>query len=1154
MALQFILGSSGAGKSYYLYQKMIEESMKQEKTNYLVIVPEQFTMQTQKDFVSMHPNKGIMNIDILSFMRLAYLVFDEVGGDDRQILEDTGKSMIVRKVLEEKKDELCLFQANRKKPGFVDEMKSMLSEIFQYSIKEEQLNEMIEVAKEKPLLQKKLKDVLTIYRGFRDYLSENYITAEEILDVLYEEIEKSELIRNSVICFDGFTGFTPSQYKLLVRLMKLCPKIYITVTIDKREDISKLDEEFKLFHLSKKTILKLYQLALEEGIDVMDPYYAGDVNGTVPYRFLNSKPLQALERNLFRYPFRPLEGEQEDISVHLLKNARDEVAFTIREIVRLVREEGYRYRDIAVVTGDITGYGRIIEKEYEKAGLPCFIDHKKDILSNPLVELLRSLLDILRKDFDYESMFRYLRCGLVDIKLDEVDQLENYVLALGIRGFKKWNQTWTRVYGKEDSINLDILNEYRQKAILGLTKLKEMLPGKSHSVKEFTSALYEFLVNECIFQKLDTYRIQFEQEGMLSLAKEYDQIYRLVMELFDHLVELLGKEQVEVKEYEELLDTGFLEIKVGLIPPGVDQIVVGDIERTRLKDIKALFFIGVNDTIVPKSGGDGGILSDIEREMLIEHNMEMAPTKRQGIYTEQFYLYLNMTKPQNRLYITYSKVSLEGKTLRASYLIAKIGQLFPDLRIVDEESMDEDLEHILGADKGVSYLLSGLRDYSQENMPAIWRELFSWYASREEMKHSIPNWIDGAFYSNEQSGLSKAVSHVLYGKELTGSVTRLEQYAACAFAHFAAYGLKLSERKEYQLKGPDMGNIFHNTLELFSRKLRERKLRWQDITNEQREHLVTQCVKEITEEFGNTILHSSKRNEYMIKRVERIVKRTTWALSEHMKQGKFEAEGYELQFSFLDHIDAARFQLSEEESLRLMGRIDRLDTCHKDDSVYVKVIDYKSGNTSFDVLNVYYGLQLQLIVYLGAALELEKNNYPDKKVIPAGIFYYNIDDPMIDKLEGENIEESILKELKMNGLVNSSYEVIKSLDQDFALASDGLAASVKSKVIPVETGKDGSIGKRSNVISEKVFGNLTKYVNEKLTEYGREILDGNTGVNPYKLGNRTACDYCSYGGVCGFDKRLPGNSYRSLRKMEKDIVWRGISGEGTVDDGSAEGN
>lgn len=339
MALQLYLGSSGSGKSYRLYRRMIENSIEDRNTEYLVIVPEQFTMQTQKDIVAMHPDHGVMNLDILSFMRLAYRVFDETGGNDRPVLEDTGKSMLVRKVVQFKKDELTSFGAQIRRTGFISEIKSLLSEIFQYSIGEEELHRLIDAFGHKPMLKGKLQDMLTVYRGFKELIRERYITAEEILDVLYDALDDCRFIKNSVICFDGFTGFTPSQYRLLSKLMKMARNVYVTVTIDGREDISRQDEEFRLFHLSKKTILKLYHIADENHVDIMEPDRA---DGQIPYRFKDSPAMAALEHNLFRYPQTSCPGDIEDIQIYASENIPSEINYTIRMISKLVRTKGYQ--------------------------------------------------------------------------------------------------------------------------------------------------------------------------------------------------------------------------------------------------------------------------------------------------------------------------------------------------------------------------------------------------------------------------------------------------------------------------------------------------------------------------------------------------------------------------------------------------------------------------------------------------------------------------------------------------------------------------------------------------------------------------------------------------------------------------------------------
>lgn len=1141
MSLQLILGSSGSGKSYQLYKEIISKSRRYPDSNYLIIVPEQFTLQTQKDIVSMHPDHGTMNIDILSFMRLAYRVFDEVGGNDKPVLEDTGKSMVLRKVVARKKKDLILFNHEVQKQGFIGELKSLLSEVYQYSINEDKLEQMKELSKNRPMLNSKLHDLLVIYKGFKEYLNENYITSEEILDVLCGVIVNSELVKKSIICLDGFTGFTPAQYQLLSILMKNAKKVIITVTIDKRENPFQLGEEYKLFYLSKKTIHRLMSIAEEEGITVAQPLYAEDLSTKEQCRYRNSPALAALEQNLFRYSNYKYHGVQDTIQIHAARDAKQEIGFVVREIKRLVREEHYRYQDIAVVTGDIAGYGRLIAWEFEKAAIPCFIDYKRDVLSNPFIELLRSAMDIVKKDFDYESIFRYLRCGLTKEEKQDVDILENYVIALGIKGHKKWLTEWTRTYRGQKEGELNTINEIRKRIGEDLIPLYEVLSNRNKTVKDYTTALYEFALQLNAATKLEELSSVFEEQKMLSKAKEYQQIYGIVLELFDKLVELLGDEIIPLREYIDILDAGFQEAKVGLIPPGLDQVVAGDIERTRLKDIKALFFTGVNDTIIPRKNASGGILSDVDRQMLSEHEIEMAPTKRQAAYTEQFYLYLNMTKPQEKLYITYSKLSEDGKSLRPSYIVESIHKLFPDLTIEDEDTNKLDLEHILGRNEGIDFLIDGLRRYPYEEVNNTWRELFRYYHGKKESKNVLHKLIQAAFYVNQEQGLSKHIAKDLYGSKLMGSVTRFEKYAACAFAHFITYGLELQERQEYRLAVPDIGNLFHKAIEIFSRRLSSSKYNWHTIPDELREEWASDCVKEAADNYGNLILSSTKRYEYIVKRVERITKRTLWALCEQIKMGDFEPAAFELSFSDQNRLNSLRIDLNEEESIHFQGRIDRLDLYEEGDKLMVKIIDYKSGHTVFDLPSVYYGLQEQLILYMKTAMELMSREYPGKEIIPAGILYYNIDDPFVEK--SNQVNESILRELKLNGIVNHSEEVIKHLDKTFQIDGDGMRASVKSDVIPVETNKEGALTKRSSVAQQAHLTAMEQYVRDLIKEYGNKILNGYTDIKPYQMGKTSACDYCLYNSICGFDTRLEGFRYRNLKTLSKDEVWKKILNE-----------
>ncbi len=1144
MSLQLFLGSAGSGKSYQLYREIIEQSKRNPDTNYLVIVPEQFTLQTQKDIVALHPEHGVMNVDILSFLRFAYRIFDEIGRNETPVLEDTGKSMVLRKVVAEKRKELALFGTNVKKPGFIGELKSLLSELYQYNIGPEDFSRMQEIAGGKPVLQAKLKDLFTIYEGFQSFMKDRYITAEEILVVLRDAMDHSEWIKDTVICLDGFTGFTPCQYQILLKMMRYAKKLMITVTIDPSEDITETGEEHQLFSLSKKTIHKLYRLAEEAGTAIEEPKYAHVSNAVeIPYRFIHSPALASLEHNLFRYPFRPYKDRQEDIRLYAARDVYSEIGFVAREIKRLVREEGFRYQDIAVVSGNVEEYGRIAKRSFALAGIPCFVDYKKDIIGNPFVELLRSAVTIVSEDYSYEAVFRYLRTGLTELAEEEIDLLENYVLATGIRGNKRWKEPFARRHKSREGIDLDRMNQIREKVLKDLAPFYEILKDKEKTLKDYTAALYELGVRLNLEQKLSDYSKWFAEHNEPLIAKEFEQVYRIVMDLYDQMVLLLGTEHCSLREFSEILDTGFVEVKVGLIPPGVDEVVVGDTQRTRLKAIKALFFIGVNEGIIPGALSSGGILSDMERELLIDHEIELAPTKRQQAFTEQFYIYLNMTKPREKLYITYHKLNEEGKSLNPSFLIGKLKQLFPSLRIAEDDTQ-EDLEHIL-KDDGIGYLTQGLREYHQKETSDLWKELYLYYRIHQEKEPVLNKLIQGAFYINKENGISGEAARLLYGRELKGSVTRLEKYAGCAFAHFLSFGLSLEERQEYKLAVPDIGNIFHNAIDYFSKRLDGGEFNWHTIPDEIREAWAVESVRRAVEEYENSFLRSTKRNEYLITRMERITIRTLWALCNQIKQGAFEPAGYEMPFY---HIP--------DSVLTLQGRIDRLDLYEEENKVYVRVVDYKSGHTTFDIGSIYYGLQQQLSVYLSAAMDYLVKRYPGRELIPAGIFYYHIDDPIVAK--SEQAEEEIYKSLRMNGLVNEAPEVLSGMDHKLAGPDGALRASAKSEIIPVETNKDGALTKRSSAANEKQMKELVEYVNHKLVEDSKQILSGDTRLNPYRMEQRTACDYCEYRSACGFDVRLPGHGYRNLAKKSaeemKEEIFGGKDDSYGLDESAAKGN
>lgn len=1130
MALQLILGNSGAGKSHYIFDKIIKESEQYPQKQFLVIVPEQFTMQTQKDLVMMHPRHAIMNIDVLSFERLAHRVFDEVGGEHRKILEDTGKNLILRRLAEEKKDELTLLGGNLKKLGYISEVKSLISEFTQYHITTEQLSEMIGQNQGNPQLYYKLKDMKVIFESFQEYLEGTYLTAEELLGALEKSVEQSASVRGSVIVLDGYTGFTPVQMNLLKKLLALAEDIYVTLTMDGEEEPFLKDAEYQLFYLTKKTAAGLAKAASEMQVKMNPPVVlktAGEC------RFQNAPALQFLEAHIFRHGKVFWGDKTEEVKLYAARTPRAEAERIGREIQRLVRDEKLRYRDMAVVTGDLDLYGNLMEQVFSRLGIPGFIDRKKDVLKNPFVEFLRALLSVIQEDFTYEDMFRLLRSGMTAVSMEETDALENYVIARGIRGFSGWNREWKRPLKGMDEDGLWELNKIRSKAMDGLVILRKSLKNKKSNVQEMTRTIYDYLTGMEIQKQLKVYEEQFDADGDYPSAREYAQIYGMVMELFDKLVMLLGDCRMGLSEYAELLDAGLSEMKVGLIPAGTDQVVVGDMERSRLKDVKVLFFAGVNEGSVPKDKRRGGILSEMDRELLEEQQVELAPTSRQETYIQKFYIYLNLTKPSRRLYLSWSLSDADGNALRASWLIAQVQQLFPNVPVLTEagQPLKERLVTPSGSMKELTEALEAVRNRKEK----LWQlTLVQWYGAQKEWQKKLERLMDAACFVNRENSIGKAVARTLYGTLLEGSVTRLEQFAACAYAHFLQYGLQLQERETYGLEAVDMGNVFHSALKYFSDAVEESSYDWFHVPDEKRDQWMEDALDRAMEDYADRVLSDRAQDQYVLERVRRIGKRTAWAILKQLQKGSFFPEETEVSFRNLEQLSSVTMILSEDERMRLQGRIDRIDVCRENGRAYVRVIDYKSGSTRFDLTSIYYGLQLQLVVYLNAAMEME-NRKQDGEVHPAGMFYYHIEDPMLDYEESEDPQQRILKELAWNGLVNGDREIVALMDKEMTAGSD---------ILPVRLKKDGGYTASSSVADEEQFKKISRHVHRKLSEYGERILKGDIGLHPYELGDEDACQFCKYHSVCGFDRKVEGCEKRRLRPLEKEEIWKRLEEEG----------
>ena len=1128
MSIRFILGGSGAGKSYTFCKRIIEDARKHPEKQYLVIVPEQFTLQTQLDFVRMHPDHGIFNIDILSFERLAYRVFAETGSDVLTVLRDTGKDLLLRRAAEEISDELTVFGRNFKKPGYVGEMKSLLSEFAQYRIDEEMIESIMALCRNRDLLREKLLDIRKLMARFYELLGKDFITGEQLLERLSRLLPKSRIAENAVIGFDGFTGFTPIQTEVVEILLKQAQTVYLTLDTDEEDPL--LCDEQSLFFLQDICMRDVTQLASKNHVLIEDP-----IREVRPYpRFQKEGALSHLEENLFRRTGNIYSEEPSEISIHEKKNPEEEVRFAAEEITRLIRN-GARYRDIAVITAGAGDYNSYIPMLFDQGKIPYFIDVKHDILQNAFIEYIRSAISLAEERYSYESVMRYLKCGMSGWDEQDVFLLENYILALGIRGFKQWNESWVRRPERMSDEDFMHVRTLREKFLDEVGPFVDAIRKRGRSVESVTRELYRLLTEQGMQERLQEKEKQCEEMGLLSLAKEFGQIYKVVMDLFDQFVLLLGAEQVTVTEYRELLEAGLSEARVGIVPPGRDQVTVGDLERTRLAQVKYVFFLGLNDAYLPGAPSRGGILTDSERRFLASCDVKLAPDAAEKIGIQRFYLYFALTRPSKHIYLTYCNADMDGKPMRPSCYLRDITGLFSNLFVTRDEK-DAAIDPLLSEENALRYLADGLmKDPLADSM---WTKLYGYFSKKPEREELLENMLLSR-YGGTQKKLDQKSTDDLYGHELRVSASSLELYAACPYAFFSRYGLKLFERQVYEFRAVDEGTILHDALHRFVSRLMESHISWRSLTDADEERLCKEVMHEAAVDYGSSVLASTARLRYTRKRLERLFQRTIWALGRQFRAGDFEIEGTELSFG-KGKRDRILLPAGKLGTISLSGKIDRLDIAREEQVSYLKILDYKTGSKNSNQLaRIWYGLDQQLLLYLGLAEKKEKERDASRIVLPAGMFYYRVKDPFLSRKDVKNdLQEEILSALRPDGFFNGTDQVLAHFDTDFA-SSD----MKRSMVIRAEKKKDGTLSGTSASLTAEEFKILQERLFGQIQNFGKEILSGRMETSPCRLGTMSPCVYCTYRTICGFSVKKPGCRERVLDALKDEDIMKKLHGE-----------
>lgn len=1090
--LNVIYGRSGTGKSEFLY-KSIDQKMK-EGNPIFMIVPEQSNLTSEKKFFEVTRGKALFHVEVLTLSRMAYRVSLELGRENAH-LSKVGKSMLIYDLLNQYKKELNFLGKSEKNIHLVDQM---FTEFKKHNISTEMLKN---VSLEEKYTTLKVKDILLLYEKYEERLAHTWLDENDQLTKLGKQIKHSKMFENASIYVDEFYGFTPQEFVIFEELLKKCNEMFVTVTLDKIEKNSK--KESDIFYFNRKYAKKILEIG-ERQKSKMELIYLDQT-----HRFRNLE-LSTLEKNLQETGGK-FEKKTEQIALFLANNPYSEVENVAKNIHNLVKNCGYKYRQIGIITNDIENYAEDVKAIFGKYEIPIFIDEKKDLNQNILIKYLLSLLDIFTNYWSYEAVFQYLKIGLLDFSYEDICVLENYCRKWGIRG-AKW---YTRAFDYEPmNEKQEKLEKMRQQIVQPLLAFKQSFM-ENKTVLELTQTIYEFLIENHVIENLDA---KIKKYHKIEVSNEYNTSYKILIGILQEMVSLFGEQKITFEKYKELLMAGIQASELGKIPATQDQVILGDIDRTRSHKIKVLFVLGMNDGMFPRNNTQEGFLNDNDRNILAENGIELAKTSLENIYESQFNIYRTLTIPEEKLFLSYCSSDKSGKAIRPSIILKKLKRIFPNL------TQDSDIiskSYTITNEKATfEETLQMYQEYlAGAEIEEKWKELLIYFYHQK--KEEFSKAISGMYYTNQAEEMSVQNIQRMYGTNLKTTISRLENYRKCPFSFHMKYGLKLKENDNFQMTTMDTGSFMHEVIDAFFGYIDEKEFDLKTISEEEMKQIVHHLLDEILQTSRYYIFSSSAKYRRMTRRLKEVVLQSMKYILYSLKYSDFEPIGHEVEFGEKSQYQPIKLTLDSGEDIEIVGKIDRVDVGKLNDKEYIRIIDYKSQVKRLDLNQVVTGLQIQLITYLDAITKQE--NFE-----PAGVLYMGLVDHIVKakkNLSAEEIEKEIRKSFKMQGLILADVQVVKMMD---CKLEQGY-----SDLIPVYLGKEGISNRLSSVAVKEEFEALQKTVKKTIQRISSEILKGKIEIKPYRYQKKTGCDYCEYKSICRFNPNMKGNEYDVIKQRSQ---------------------
>lgn len=1146
MSLKFIYGRGGSGKTKEVYEEIRRRRLQAPDRNMILLVPDQYTFRAEQKVLKELGKENVFHVTVFSFSTMVRKILQSVGGATHDLISDLGKSMLMTKTLVEVEEDLKLFRNVARKPGFVEMAKNLADDIKRNNLDIEELKKTVEESNDPELIQK-FGDILLFFETYEKEVHKNHVDSMDEMTFAGERMEKADFLKNSEIFIDEFSDFSVLQLNFIEHLMRTAKRVVITLTIDKEEAAG------DVFQITKDTEDKLFRTAEQAGVSIEKPVILANES---LLRFRTSPEIAHLEREYFRYPNKSYLDKPEHITVYKAQNSYDEVEKVALDIRRRIREdETLRYRDLAVLCRNIEAYESILVSVFREHEIPVFLDKRREMDGSPVAQYLLALVEVAREGFTYEALFKLLKTGLSHLDEEEIDLLENYILANGIKGgtFEKpWVYPYPNIVPEELKASyLERTNEIREKLTQTYQPLRTLLMNAA-SAEDISRVLYEHLEEHGVLQRSLEHVALL---GELEVDKEHQETLKGINMIFDDLVEVLGREPLSLELYGDVLKQAMISHKIALIPLTLDQVILGDVARVKNDNIRGLYILGVNDGIFPKTISEEGLVTDHDIEKLKAKGLTLlVDSKIRSVY-EQFLVYTAFSIPSEFLSISYPGADLDGKSQRPSLAIGRIKKLFPKLEeTAYTNPMDRKsggISEVEGQVATFNELIKEMRrNYQGEPVNPLWGEVYQWYMEEENFKNRLKISKEGLSYTNVTEKLSRTAVKELYGDQLYLSVSRLERYTSCPFAYYIQYGLKAKDRVMHEVTAPDVGTLMHEVIDQFTEDLRGMERDLSKVDKAYIKSAVDRLVDEAIEKT-NTIYKSSPRYKHMGEKVKKIINRSVETITAQIAKGKFVPMFNELGFGKDgERLPPLTIEIPDTgEDALLRGRIDRIDVMEMDGNAYIRIIDYKSSAKDVSLQDVFYGLQLQLLVYLDVILR-NWSTLQSQRAVPGAVLYFRMDNPVISgniSMSDEEIERKVLENLKLKGLLLKDAKVIRSMDVDI---------DTYSLVVPAKFNKEGEVVSSSNrkdkndemILTEEEFDILRGYVLDTIGRILKELFDGNISIMPYKNKDKIPCTYCTYRSICQFDGKIKENQYRNLKALSIEELWEKMKkGESAIE-------